>query len=157
MTFESKDKPKWVPGMKVIVAGSRDITSYTIVKQVIESALVAFKGRIGEVVSGGARGVDTLGERYAKEMRVPVKLFMADWNTNGKAAGYIRNGEMADYADALIAVWDGVSKGTGHMIDQARQRHLRVFVGIVSIFGEEVHGSAFNIEKMYEVKNDDVY
>ena len=157
MTFESKDKPKWVPGMKVIVAGSRDITSYTIVKQVIESALVAFKGRIGEVVSGGARGVDTLGERYAKEMRVPVKLFMADWNTNGKAAGYIRNGEMADYADALIAVWDGVSKGTGHMIDQARQRHLRVFVAIVSITEPGIGDPGFSIHNSYEVNDDDVY
>jgi hypothetical protein len=110
--------------MKVIIAGSRTITDIGIVAMaVIESGF-----QIDEVVSGGARGVDRLGELWAERWRIPVKRFPADWNKFGKSAGPIRNKEMGDYADALIAVWDCKSSGTGHMIGYATGKGLKVYV-----------------------------
>lgn len=99
--------------MRVIIAGSRDITSYDFVCEAIKES--GF--HITEVVSGTARGVDQLGERWAKDNGVPVIYFPADWNKFGKSAGYLRNLDMGNYGDALIACWDGKSKGTGHMVD----------------------------------------
>ncbi len=81
-----------------------------------------------EIVCGMAKGADLLGKRYAEERGFKVKEFPADWNTNGKKAGPMRNTEMANYADALIAFWDGTSSGTGHMIEKAKQKGLKVRV-----------------------------
>jgi hypothetical protein len=72
---------------------------------------------ITEVVSGKARGADSLGERYASEFGIIVAKFPADWNRFGKRAGYVRNEEMAHYADKAVVFWDGISKGSRHMID----------------------------------------
>jgi len=110
--------------MKVIIAGSRDIVNYDIVLD----AIVDSKINITTVVSGGARGVDRLGERYAKEYNLPIEQYIPDWDGLGKKAGYVRNEQMADNADALIAIWDGVSKGTGHMINIAKRKNLTVFI-----------------------------
>lgn len=113
--------------MKTIIAGSRTIALYGMVENAIEAC--PFRAEITEVVSGGARGADAWGERWALlEGRVPVQQFPADWKRYGKRAGLIRNEQMADYADALIAVWDGESRGTAHMIREARARGLKVFV-----------------------------
>lgn len=83
---------------------------------------------VTEVVSGGAYGVDMLGAKFAKDCGLPVKFFYPDWDGLGKRAGFVRNQEMADYADALIAVWDGQSRGTKDMIDRALKKGLKVFV-----------------------------
>ena len=112
--------------MKVIIAGSRTITDMAILVQAISDSGFA----ITEVVSGGASGVDTLGEQWADENGVGVRLFRADWDRHGKAAGPIRNCQMAGYADALITLWDGKSRGTQDMIYQARLKGLKVF-GVV--------------------------
>ena len=72
---------------------------------------------VSEIISGTAQGVDKLGEQIAQKYGIPVKRFPADWSRFGKSAGYRRNTEMANYADTLVAVWDGQSKGTKHMID----------------------------------------
>lgn len=109
--------------MKVIIAGPRDFHDYEVMYQAIRDSGFA----IIEVVSGKATGADALGERWALESRVPLKEFPANWVEHGKAAGPIRNGQMADYADALIAVWDGKSN-TGNMIKQARAKGLDVYV-----------------------------
>jgi hypothetical protein len=95
---------------------------------VIEKAIDGSGFHITQVVSGGARGVDSLGEMWAKEHDVPVKIFPAQWHVHGRSAGYRRNVEMAKNADALIACWDEVSKGTKHMIDIAREKGLTVYV-----------------------------
>jgi glycerophosphoryl diester phosphodiesterase len=113
--------------MKVIIAGGRNITDYNVVKIAYhKSGLQAT-----EIVSGAAKGVDYLGELFAKNNGISIKRFPADWNKYGKRAGPLRNLEMAEYADALIAVWDGESKGTSNMIAQARQHGLIVFVYLV--------------------------
>lgn len=110
--------------MKTIIAGSRSITSFETVRKAVEASNML----ISEVVSGGAHGVDSLGEEWARLRGIPIKRFPAKWDFYGRSAGYRRNEEMADYAEALIAVWNGQSNGTRHMIDIARERKLRVFV-----------------------------
>ena len=114
--------------MKVIIAGGRDFDDYNLLHQTCEKMLV--RQTDVEIVSGTARGADTLGEKYANEKGYPIKRFPANWNEYGKSAGYKRNSEMAEYADALIAFWDGKSKGTKHMIDLAKSNGLRVKVVI---------------------------
>lgn len=113
--------------MKVIIAGSRNIEEYgSLIFAIKQSKL-----KISTIISGTADGVDKLGERYGKEFNIPVLKFPADWETYGKSAGYKRNLQMAENADALIALWDGKSKGTKHMINIARKKQLKVFVFII--------------------------
>jgi hypothetical protein len=113
--------------MKVIVAGGRDFTNYALVEEAIK--ISGFE--ISQIVSGKAKGVDTLGEVWALANNIPVEAFPADWSQHGRAAGPIRNKQMAEYADALIAIWDGESKGTANMIQQARSKKLNVFIYLV--------------------------
>ena len=81
-----------------------------------------------EIVSGGARGADSLGEQYARERGFKLSVFRAEWNKYGKSAGYRRNEQMALYADAVVVFWDGVSKGSKHMIDIAMRQGIKVRV-----------------------------
>jgi hypothetical protein len=100
--------------MKLIIAGSRTIE---LPEHEIASYLDDFTNlpKIKEVVCGGATGVDECGKKYAKEYCLPVLTFLADWDRHGKGAGPIRNKQMADYADALLLIWDGESKGSANM------------------------------------------
>jgi hypothetical protein len=115
--------------VKVIIAGCRNITGVDadplVSEAVHESGWLA---EITEVVSGAAKGIDQAGERWAAYMGIPCKRFPAAWSAYGPRAGPMRNRQMAGYADALIAVWDGLSPGTADMIGQARARGLRVYV-----------------------------
>lgn len=112
---------------RIIIAGGRDFNNYELLKAKCESILSskATTHRI-IIVSGAAKGADSLGEKYAREKGYATESRPADWNTHGKAAGYIRNAQMADGADALIAFWDGHSRGTKHMIDTANHKGLEV-------------------------------
>jgi hypothetical protein len=110
--------------MKIIIAGSRNFNDYNLLKSSCDNLLTQFTNI--EIVSGTARGADKLGERYAREKGYDIKEFPANWDKFGKRAGYIRNDEMAQYADWLIAFWDGTSKGTKHMIDLANKRGIKV-------------------------------
>lgn len=110
--------------MRVIIAGGRDFNDYRFLKERCDYFLSSQTDI--EIVSGGAKGADSLGERYANERNYGLKIFPADWNKYGKKAGYVRNVEMSEYADGLIAFWNGQSKGTKHMIDIAMKRNLRV-------------------------------
>ena len=112
--------------MRVIIAGSRGIKSYLDVKAALRSS--PFKDTISTVVSGNAAGVDRLGEQLAYEYSLSKVIFPANWNRHKRAAGAIRNQEMAEYADALIAVWDGESKGTAHMIKTMEALGKPVFI-----------------------------
>lgn len=110
--------------MKVIVAGSRTVTSYRLVKRAIEASGFS----ITEVVSGEAYGVDSLGEQWAHEHRLPIKRFPAQWSTYGRSAGYRRNAEMAAYADAAVIVRRAASKGSTHMLNLAVEHGLKVYL-----------------------------
>lgn len=111
--------------LRTIIAGSRTISDAREVDAAVSSAW----WDVSEVVCGGAQGPDLAGRHWADARAVPVKEKPADWNgPAGRGAGYARNIEMAEYAGALIAVWDGTSRGTAHMIEQAIQRGLAVLV-----------------------------
>ena len=111
--------------MKTIIAGSREAGA-----ELIDVVMAVLKcgWRVTEVVSGTAPGVDKLGEEYAKLLNLPIHRFPADWAKYGKRAGRVRNAQMADNAEALIAVWDGKSSGTENMIDMAKTRSLKVYI-----------------------------
>lgn len=104
--------------MKVIIAGSRSITGYPVIEAAINAAQI--RGKITEVVSGTARGVDLAGENWARSNKIPIKRFKPDWN-QGSKAGPLRNIEMGKYADAAVVIWDGVSTGSKHMFEYMRQ------------------------------------
>ena len=110
--------------MKVIVAGCRHIGFVTPVYEAIEAS--GFE--ITEHVSGGAGGADACGECWARENEIDTRIFRAKWGLHGRSAGPRRNRRMAEYADALIAVWDGKSRGTQNMIKEAKVRGLQVYV-----------------------------
>ena len=110
--------------MRTIIAGSRSIMHYNWICSKIDS--IDFT--ISVVLCGLAEGVDILGEKYAKERGIAVNYFPADWNKYGAKAGFLRNRDMANNADALIAFWDGKSKGTKSMINIAKERKLIVKV-----------------------------
>ena len=112
--------------MKIIIAGGRYFNDYEALCKVCDHMLS--KQSDIEIVSGTANGADKLGERYAKDRGYKIKQFPANWNLYHKSAGYLRNKEMAEYADSLIAFWDKSSKGTKHMIDLARKYELKVKV-----------------------------
>lgn len=118
--------------MKLIIAGCRDCYIPTILSKAVSGAFsdpdFGLISEITEIVTGGASGVDAMGKRWALGLEVPHTEFKADWTAYGNAAGPIRNRQMADYADALIAIWDGKSRGTKNMIEEATKRGLRVYV-----------------------------
>ena len=105
--------------MKLIIAGSRTITklsSYWVRDTLTQFGIDHMDANIiTEIVSGAASGVDTIGEKFAKKYLIPLKQFPADWDSKGKSAGHIRNAEMGNYADALLLIWDGQSKGSASM------------------------------------------
>ena len=117
--------------LRCIIAGSRTIDDARQVDAAFRSA--PFFAQVTEVVSGGAAGVDTLARSAAEAFDLPFTEMLADWDRHGRRAGYLRNVAMAEYAKAvppgaLVAVWDGVSRGTKHMIDIGRERGLLVHV-----------------------------
>lgn len=131
--------------MKVIIAGDRECTDYSLVDRAVSKSGFT----ITEIVSGGARGIDKTGEKWAKQNCIPLKVFSASWddlkqdgaviktkinpwtkkpekyNAN---AGFYRNEEMAKYADALIAIQpNGPTNGTQNMIKFAKQHNLQIY------------------------------
>lgn len=106
---------------KLIVAGSRDFDDAFQ----LQTEVTHFVEQLGDeyavsIVSGMARGADRLAWEFARENQVICHEFPADWDKYGKAAGHIRNSEMAKFADGLIAFWDGESGGTKNMIETMR-------------------------------------
>jgi len=100
--------------MKVIIAGGRDFNDYDLLCR--KTDIILSRQDEIEIVSGVAKGADKLGERYANERGYPIKRFPPDWNHHGNRAGFIRNEDMALYADALILFWDGRSRGSQNML-----------------------------------------
>jgi hypothetical protein len=114
--------------VRTIIAGGRDIQD----PQLVESAMQWAAYYVGitptTVVSGGCRGVDQLGEAWARQRGIRVERYPADWNRYKKKAGPIRNGVMAENSAALVALWNGKSRGTEDMIRKAYSHGLRVFI-----------------------------
>lgn len=107
--------------MKLIIAGGRDIKDYGFVEATINWLGIA--DEVEEVCCGMADGVDYSGLRWANEHKIPVKCFEADWNKHGKAAGPIRNGQMAAYGTHLLLIWDNESRGSKSMREKFLALH----------------------------------
>lgn len=120
--------------MKLIIAGSRSITKYSTLK--FAFSRFKYRTRITAVISGDAKGVDSLGNELALNKGFKLLRRPADWEQYGKSAGYIRNAEMLKEADCLLAIWDCVSKGTLHMIKIAVK--AGVYVEVYNKFGRKL-------------------
>lgn len=120
--------------MKVIIAGSRHLNRIADVIDAIHAS--GLENDITEIVSGGCpTGPDDIGEWLARvffDRPIPVKRFPADWDAYGKAAGPIRNSQMANYADALILIWDGKSPGSRSMRNQARLHEIKFYEKVIA-------------------------
>lgn len=111
----------------LLIIGSRSIDDYSLFKKKVEKLTSIIRDKYELViVSGGAKGVDTLAERYAKENGYRIKIITADWSKYGNSAGYIRNEELHRFIKhfdhrGCIAFWDGKSKGTQHSFELAKK------------------------------------
>lgn len=113
-------------GYYVIVAGGRDFNNYPMLE---EKLFKLFSNKLHVVIiSGMAKGADSLGEQYARKHNCVISYFPALWSQHGTRAGFIRNEEMAKVADACVCFWDGKSTGTKHMIDTAKKYNLALRV-----------------------------
>ena len=97
--------------VRVLVAGSRSITAFDLSPYIPSDC--------GLIISGGAKGIDTVAEQYAAAHKIECRVYKPDYARFGKAAPLKRNDEMVEQADMVIAVWDGKSRGTKHTIDYA--------------------------------------
>lgn len=111
--------------MKVIIAGSR---GFPYSERMVQEVMVLFNKGPLEVVCGGCVGIDIGGWNWANFCSIKTKMFTPDWDKYGKGAGPLRNEEMARYADALVAIWDGESRGTWDMIQRADIHGLKMFI-----------------------------
>lgn len=130
---------------RVIVAGGRDFESVADAFNYLNE----MKPFDVEIVCGGAKGADAIGEYWATLNHKEVKYFPADWETHGKAAGHIRNRQMAEYATHLIAFWDGKSRGTKNMIQTAEKLGLEVLVINYEVHNEKLDSGA--LRRIYRV------
>lgn len=110
--------------MKVLICGSRSINDPELVSKAVSQSGI----KLTHIISGGARGVDTLARQYAASNGIEFTEYVADWDKYGKRAGFVRNCVMVGTAEAVIAIWDGVSPGTKHSIDYATSQGKQVFV-----------------------------
>jgi len=115
---------------KVIIAGSRHIENDAYSREQIKDLILSYENRFGEtithVITGKCSGVDTIGAEVAEGLDLEVIEYPADWSAHGYAAGPIRNRQMAANADGLILVWDGKSRGSHHMLNEARKAGLNI-------------------------------
>lgn len=115
-----------MPEARIIVAGGRDFDDYDLMNRQLTRIMNGAPSEISsiEIVCGMQEGADLLGKRWAEEHGYKVAEFEADWDKFGKKAGPIRNAQMAKYANALIAFWDGKSRGTADMIEKMKNEAL---------------------------------
>ena len=123
-----KDRPKadlTTKEYRLVIAGSRDFNDYALLSKAVDKHL-GDKGDDAKIIiiSGTAPGTDQLGERYAKERGYKLECYPADWGHYGKAAGPVRNMNMANVADGVIVFWDGESSGTKNMIETAKAKNI---------------------------------
>lgn len=112
--------------MRLIIAGGRDFNDYNLLCDEVSQFIGTEKNVT--IISGLARGADTLACQFAQENNYPLEGFAAEWSKYGRSAGIKRNKYMAKHADSLIAFWDGKSRGTMHMIDYANEKGLKIKV-----------------------------
>ena len=108
--------------MKLLIAGSRGITNFDLSEHVPEGVDI--------IISGGAKGIDTLAEQFADDNGIEKLIVRPQYEKYGRAAPIKRNEEMVNICDAVLAVWDGKSKGTRHTLNYARKKE-KIIIEIV--------------------------
>lgn len=111
--------------MKIAIIGSRECSNIDFVGN-LEAVLNVSKD--DTIISGGAKGIDTLAANYAKEKKISLIEFLPDYKKNGRAATFIRNREIVDNSNVVVAFWNGNSKGTKYTLDYARKKEKRIIV-----------------------------
>ena len=109
--------------MKLAIVGSREFNNYELLCKTLEKY-----ENISMIISGGAIGADKLGEKFAQNNNIEIKIFYPNWNTHGKKAGILRNKIIVENADEVIAFWNGESKGTLSTINFAKQLNKKCVV-----------------------------
>jgi hypothetical protein len=118
--------------VKLIIAGSRHYHDYQA-DTLVANAMQRLGINPTTVISGGAQGIDRAGERWARDNGVPIERYPADWSAHGRAAGPLRNRRMAQEAGALLLIWDGKSRGSANMLQEARAHRLRIWKAVVPV------------------------
>lgn len=116
--------------MKLAIVGGRDFNNYTLMESILWDLLHVRRGDIPKdiIVSGGAKGADSLAKKYASEEELEYIEFPAEWNKYGKSAGFIRNQTIVDNCDMVLAFWDGESRGTADTIAKAKKTKKPTFI-----------------------------
>ena len=113
--------------MKVAVVGSRSVSDYSVVKAILNQYTFT------QIISGGAKGVDTFAEQYSSENNLVEPLvILPNWKRYNRGAGAVRNREIVDSSDFVIAIWDGKSKGTLISINYAKKQNKPIYVWLIS-------------------------
>lgn len=108
--------------LNIAVIGSREFNDYSL----LESTLNEYN--INQIISGGAKGADSLAETYAEAYNIPTTIFLPDWNKYGRSAAFIRNKDIVEASQLVIAFWDGTSRGTEHSIKHAYKLSIPVVI-----------------------------
>ena len=117
---------------RIVIAGSRDYLDYDEAKKYIDICLESIDKKHKIIIlSGGAKGADALGERYAIENNIELEKYPAEWSKYGRKAGPIRNRRMAELCDIVICFWDGKSKGTRSLIDYAAKLEKNTLIKLI--------------------------
>lgn len=107
--------------MKVAIIGSRDLVINDLEKYLPFNTT--------EIVSGGAKGIDECAKKYAEQKSIPIKIFLPEYEKFGKRAPLVRNIQIIEYADTVVAFWNGISRGTKYVIDncKAKGKEIKVY------------------------------
>ena len=108
--------------MKVVIAGSRGFNDYNYMKSQLNNYNITY------IISGGAKGADTLAEKYAKENNIPIEVIKPEWDLYGKKAGMIRNEIMLKQCEMAFFFWDNISPGTKHGIEYCKRNKIPYMV-----------------------------
>lgn len=114
--------------VKLAIVGSRTFFDYKVLKKTLDDISTEHGLNYVEIISGGAKGADSLGEMYAKEKGIPTKIFPAEWKKYGKSAGFKRNVDIIKNCDVCVCFWNGESHGTKHDIELCKEMHKPCFV-----------------------------
>ena len=123
--------------VNITIIGSRNFDNYEFVENIVSAVIADFAEQTNSdaitIVSGGAKGTDLLAERFAKQHSFPMLIFRPDYKSYGKAAPIRRNREILEHSDMVIAFWDGASKGTRYMIENAEKLNIPSKVVMIKI------------------------
>ena len=109
--------------MNLLIVGSRSIKEFDLAPHIpCDTSLI---------ISGGARGIDTIAEEYADNYSIPKKIIKPQYNIYGRGAPIKRNEEMVDIADKILVIWDGISKGTDYTVKYAKKKNKDIKIIMV--------------------------